>query len=269
LCLYFTPSLVYTAHNYNSFNLNFKLSNLDKNVKICYVCEANPAWFQVLKQKDLSNWTRPLEDKTMNISKFMDDTIQKVDQINWKKVAKDVIKAWDLFFKIFVIVTILTYLAGKSLGNWVHRLNDWLATKWVQVLGLAGPTKLGRVSPTNVEIVEETIVVEVELMLPPTPMVVVDPWYDMSEVEPILPLESLSTFFNTPLMIAAVREPVALLAPELQEQQTPARRRRRQSTQKSPQEVVKPESPLSQLRRPRGRRAHQDKQRARRAGQAA
>lgn len=184
--------------------------------------------------------------------------------IDWEELSK-------IVFHGLIALMVGIWVAGETLGHWVHRLNDWLAHHWVQliVLQTSVETEQALIIVEEVSTTTLPIVVEVELMLPPTPMVVVDPWYDMSEVEPILPLESLSTFFNTPLMIAAVREPVALLAPELQEQQTPARRRRRQSTQKSPQEVVKPESPLSQLRRPRGRRAHQDKQRARRAGQAA
>jgi hypothetical protein len=180
----------------------------------------------------------------MNISQFLDQTADSLDQVKWKQVTKELIDLWVTFFKVMVTLAIITYLTGKELGHVIHRLNDWLAAKWLQVLGLTGPTELGRASPTTVEIVEETIAVE---------------------VEPMLPLESLSTLFNTPLMIAAVREPVALLAPELQEQQTPARRRRRQSTPKSPQEVVKPESPLSQLRRPRGRRAHQERKKNRQA----
>jgi len=178
----------------------------------------------------------------MNISKTLDQASDSLEKVDWKQLTKEIVDLWVAFFNVIVTLAVLTYLIGKHLGHGIHRLNDWLATKWVQVLGLAGPTKLGRASPLTVEIV----VVEVETMLP---------------------LGSLSTLFNTPLMLAETKAPVALLAQAVvvQEQQSPApRNRRRQSAQPAVTEAA-----TTPTQRPRGRRAHQDKQRARRAGQAA
>ena len=183
----------------------------------------------------------------MNISQFqaIDQTGDSLDQIEWEKVVKDVIKAYDLFFKIFVIVTILTYLAGKSLGNWVHRLNDWLAQQWVWLIVPSPSVETGQVP-----IVEE--------VLNNTPAV--------AKVEPTLPQESLSTLFNTPLMLAAAQAPVALLAPALQEQAQPSpRRRRRQSTPVSPPAVAVTEAAPTPTRHPRGPRAHQERKKNRQA----
>lgn len=224
----------------------FQLIAIDKNTKICYFLNVNPAWLQVLKLNDLPNWTRPLEDK-MNISKTLDQASDSLEKVDWKQLTKEIVDLWVAFFKVIVTLAVLTYLIGKHLGHGIHRLNDWLAHHWVRVI----------VPQNSVETEQAPIIVEEVSTATPT----------ITEVEPTLPLEeSLSTLFNTPLMIAAVREPVALLAPELQEQQTPARRRRRQSAQPA---VAVTEATPAPTQRPRGPRAHRDKQRARRAGQAA
>jgi hypothetical protein len=173
---------------------------------------------QVLKLKDLPNWTRPLEDKTMPLSQLMDNTVQKINQSNWKQLTKEVIDLWTTVFNGLVILGVLTYLTGEAFGHSVHNLNDWLTAKWLQVLGLTGPTELGRASPTNVGIVEETIAVEVEPKLPPETKEVVE----------------------TPVL----DEPPP----------TSPRKRRRQS---APPEVVQAvEAEFSKPRRPRGQRAH-------------
>lgn len=183
----------------------------------------------------------------MNISKTLDQAADSLDQVNWKKVTKEVIDLWTTVFNGLVILGVLTYLTGEAFGHSIHNLNDWLAHHWVRVI----------VPQNSVETEQAPIIVEEVSTATPT----------ITEVEPTLPLEeSLSTLFNTPLMIAAVREPLALLAPELQEQQTPARRRRRQSAQPA---VAVTEATPAPTQRPRGPRAHRDKQRARRAGQAA
>ncbi len=213
---------------------------------------------QVLKQKDLTNWTRPLEDKTMNISKTLDQAADSLDQVKWKQVTKELIDLWVTFFKVMVTLAVLTYLIGKHLGHGIHRLNDWLATKWVQVLGLAGPTKLGRASPLTVEIV----VVEVEPKLPPAP-VIEDPWEAPIEVETMLPLalEPMAILFTAPLMIVAAQAHVALLAPAVQEQPPPSpRNRRRQSAQPAVTEAA-----TTPTQRSRGRRAHQERKKNRQA----
>lgn len=86
----------------------------------------------------------------------------------------------------------------------------------------------------------------------------------------MLPLESLSTLFNTPLMLVAAQAPMALLAPALQEQQPPSpRRRRRQSAPESPPVVAVTKAAPTPTRRSRGPGAHQERKRTRRAGQAA
>jgi hypothetical protein len=235
--------------------LVFKLINLDKNLKICYVCEANPAWLQVLKLKDLPNWTRPLEDK-MKISQAIDQTAKSLEKTDWKQIAIKIIKIWDLFFRRLAITIILTYLVGKSLGNWVHRLNDWLAHHWVRLIVPQTTAETGQATIVVEEVSNTPLPVKVEPMLPPAPLVVQDPWEATIEVELTLPLKPLAILFTAPLMIAATQAPVALLAPAPQEQQKPARRRRRQSAQ--PAVVATEELELLQKRRPRGRRAHQE-----------
>jgi hypothetical protein len=204
--------------------LIFKLISLDKNRKICYVCEAHPAWLQVLKQKDLPNWTRPLEGKTMNISQFLDQAVASLEKVEWKKIGIKIVEIWDLFFKIVVITMILTYIGGKALGTWVHQTNDRLAANWVRLIVLQTP------------VMEEEKNEEDEAPLPatpsPTPLSIQDPWESPIEVELMLPLalEPLAILFTTPLMLAAAQAPVALLAagqPVAQQDPAPATNRRR------------------------------------------
>lgn len=212
---YAYSSIYYDGHNF--FDLNFKLITIDKNTEICYFLDLNPAWLQVLKQKDLPNWTRPLEDK-MNISQLLDQTANSLEKVDWKKVSRETIYLWVNFFRAVVALAVITYLTGEALGHGVHRLNEWLATKWLQVSGLAGTTELGLASPTNVEIVEETIDVEVDSNIPPTTD-------EVGEIQ------------------------------ELQEQPQPSPRRRRR--QSAPPAVVQAvEAEFSKPRRPRGQRAH-------------
>lgn len=70
----------------------------------------------------------------MNISQALDQTADRLEQVDWKKIGIKIVEIWDRFFKILVILMVLTYLAGKSLGNWVHQTNDRLAANWVRLI---------------------------------------------------------------------------------------------------------------------------------------
>lgn len=204
----------------------------------------------------------------MFISQKLNQAADSLEQVNWKQVTKDIIKTWDLFFNGLVILMVLIYLAGKTLGNLVHRTNDFLATNWVRMLGLSPipvmkeeeneeadevplptvpstPTELEQ-APTPV-ITEEvspltTPAVEVELKLPP-PLFIEDPWEGTIEVELILPLvlETMAIPFTMPLLLTAAQAPVALLV--------------------AGQEVVQQPPPVATNRRHSRRRAHADRNR--------
>lgn len=208
----------------------FSLNRIDENQKICYFYTVHPAWLQVLKHKDLPNWTRPLEDKTMNIAQFLDQTIASLKKVDWEQVTKDLINLWVTFFKVSVALVIITYLIGKTFSHWVHRTNDWLAHHWVRLI----------VPPPSVEKEQAPIVAKA---VSTTTLVV-------AEVEPKLP----------PI-------PLVVEIPEQQEQPPPSppRRRRRQSTPESPPAVAETESATVPTRRPRGRRALQERKKNRQA----
>lgn len=171
----------------------------------------------------------------MNISQVLDATADRLETINWKKVTKDVIKIWDILWKFIVITMILTYVAGEALGTWIHQTNDILAANWVRLI-----VPSNSVETEQAPIVEQVSItppaVEVELMLPPAPLVVEDPWDD-PEVELKLPLalEPMAILFTAPLALTTAKAPVALLAAG-QVAHTPTtnvrRKRGRRATQK-------------------------------------
>ena len=207
----------------------FSLNRIDENQKICYFYTVHPAWLQVLKHKDLPNWTRPLEDKTMNIAQFLDQTIASLKKVDWEQVTKDLINLWVTFFKVSVALVIITYLIGKTFSHWVHRTNDWLAHHWVRLI----------VPPPSVEKEQAPIVAKA---VSTTTLVV-------AEVEPKLP--------------PATTELVKIQV--LQEQPPPARRSRSRKTVTKPAEMLQTEADLSQPRYPRGRRALQERKKNRQA----
>jgi hypothetical protein len=128
------------------------------------------------------------------------------------------------------------WVTGEFLVRWVHRTNDWFAHHWVRLI----------VPQTSVETEQAPIVEVVSNAIPA-----------ITEVEPTLPLDSLSTLFNTPLMLAATKAPVALLAPSQQRQQKPdSSKRRRQSAPESPPVVAVTKAAPTPTRRSRGHRAH-------------
>ena len=180
----------------------------------------------------------------MNISQALDQTVDHLEKVDWKKVTKEGIALWVTCFKAMVALAVITYLTGKEIGHGVHLLNDWLAHHWVRLIVPQTP------------VIEEEENEEDEVPLP-APLVE-DPWEVPIEVELTLPLEPLVILFTAPMMLAAAQAPVALLAPALvvQEQQSPAPpRRRRQSAQPA---VAVTEATPAPTRRPRGRRAHQE-----------
>lgn len=96
-------------------------------------------------------------------------------QIDWKEVAL-------IVFHGLIAFAVGIYVAGETLGNWVHRTNDKLAANWVRLIV---------VPPTPAE--GQALIIEVEQPLPPA-------------------LETMAILFTTPLMLAAAQAPVALLA---------------------------------------------------------
>lgn len=196
----------------------------------------------------------------MFISNILDQAADRLDNVDWKQLTKKAIKAWDFTFKIIVITMILTYLAGESLGTWVHQTNDWLAHQWVRLI----------VPPTSVEteqaqiIVEEVSpptmpAVEVELNLPP-PLVIEDPWASPIKVELMLPLalEPLAIMFTMPLLLTAVQAPVALLVAgqEVTQPPAPTKRRRGSAPRSQGNTVTKEVDPALPSRKPRGHKDH-------------
>jgi len=172
----------------------------------------------------------------MNISQFLDQTIASLKKVDWEQVTKDLINLWVTFFKVSVALVIITYLIGKTFSHWVHRTNDWLAHHWVRLIVPQTP------------IMEEEENEEDEEAPLPTPLVE-DPLESPIEVELMLP----------PI-------PLVVEIPKQQEQPPPAppRRRRRQSTPPTAV-VVTEELELLQKRLPRGRRALQERKKNRQA----
>lgn len=185
----------------------------------------------------------------MFISNILDQAADRLDNVDWKQLTKKAIKAWDLLFKILVILMIVTYLACKLGVKLVYRLNDWLAHQWVRLI----------VPPTSVETEQAQIIVEVELNLPP-PLVIEDPWASPIKVELMLPLalEPLAIMFTAPLILAATQAPVALLAESQEVTQPPAptKRRRGSAPRSQGNTVTKEVDPALPSRKPRGPKAH-------------
>jgi len=215
----------------------------------------------------------------MNISQKLDQAAGRLNTIDWEKVTKDVIKIWDLFFKVLVILMILTYIAGKSLGTWVHQTNDWLAHQWVRLI--VPPTSvegqaLITVVTKKVSVPTPPTIVEVEPPLPPIPLMIEDPWESPIEVELMLPLEPIAILFTSPLLLAVAQAPVALLtAGQEVPQQTPPlapvvvqKPIRKEPVRQAPppetnnrRKKEKPAPTQVTAKTPRGRRAHQNRTR--------
>jgi hypothetical protein len=154
----------------------------------------------------------------MFVSNLCVRTRRILAQIDWKEVGL-------IVFHGLIALMVGTYVAGETLGNWVHSTNDKLAANWVRLI-VVPPTPAEEQAPLP-GITEEVSV--------PTPPTVV-------EVEPLLP---------------PVAEVVEIST--LQEQPPPVRRRRRSSAQRSLEETVNEEVEPPITRRPRGRRAHKNR----------
>ena len=177
----------------------------------------------------------------MFVSNLCVRTRRILSQINWEEVGL-------IVFHGLLTFAVGIYVAGETLGNWVHRTNDFLAHHWVRLI----------VPPTSVETEQAQIIVEVELNLPP-PLVIEDPWASPIKVELMLPLalEPLAIMFTAPLILAATQAPVALLAESQEVTQPPApTKRRRSSAPRSPGKTVNEEVEPPTTRRPRGPKAH-------------
>ena len=193
----------------------------------------------------------------MNLSQALDQTADRLEQVEWKKIGIKIVEIWDLFFKIVVIAMIITYLAGKALGTWVHQTNDRLAANWVRLIVPQTP------------VMEEEENEEDEAPLPatpsPTPLSIQDPWESPIEVELMLPLalEPLAILFTTPLMLAAAQAPVALLAAG-QEAKKPVRKAPTPTSTPCPKRKESASiqaAPATNSHRKRGRRAHKNRAR--------
>lgn len=179
----------------------------------------------------------------MNLSKPLDQAADSLDQINWKKVFSELSELWILLWKIVITLVVITKVAGETLGNLVHLLNDILAANWVRMLALnpvmeEEENEEDEVPPPTVpstppEAGQEIGLISEEVSVPTPPTVV--------EVEPLLP---------------PVAEVVEIST--LQEQPPPpaSRRRSRNSASNSLEETVNEEVEPATNRRPRGRRAH-------------
>jgi len=143
--------------------------------------------------------------------------------IDWEEVSK-------IVFHGLIALMVGIWVAGETLGSWLHRTNDWLAHHWVRLI----------VTPTPV--MEEEENEEDEEIPLPAPLE--DPWASPIEIELMLALalEPLAILFTTPLLLAAAQAPVALLA--------------------AGQDVVQQTPPAATNgRRKRGRRAHTSRNR--------
>jgi hypothetical protein len=135
--------------------------------------------------------------------------------IDWEEVSK-------IVFHGLIALMVGIWVAGETLGHWVHRLNDWLAHHWVQLI----------VPQTSVETEQALIIVE-EVSTTTLPIAV--------EVEPKLP----------PATTEVVETPVLDEPPPT----SPCKRRRQSAPPTAV--VVTEELELLQKRRPHGRRAHE------------
>lgn len=182
----------------------------------------------------------------MNISQVLDQAADRLDNVDWKTVAKELIELWTIIFKGIIVLTVGIYIAGETLGTWVHRTNDWLAANWVRMLALTpvmeeeeneeDEVPLPTVPSTPPEARQEIRLIADEVSVPTPPTIV--------EVEPMLPLVQA--------------EVVEILV--LDEQPPPVRRSRsRNSASNSLEETVNKEAEPATPRRPRGRRAHKNR----------
>jgi hypothetical protein len=206
-----------------------------------------------LNLKDLpKNWTSSLEDKTMFISKTLDQSAGSLDQINWKKVFAELSELWIILWKILIISAILTYVSGKALGLWVHRTNDQLAANWVRMLGL---------TPVMEEEENEEDEAPLPILLSTPAEVEQDPLPCITKEVSVLttPAVEVEVKLNLP---PASTEVVQILVLDEQPPPPARRRRSRNSASNSLEETVNEEVEPPPTRRPRGRRAHAQRNRA-------
>ncbi|MEY2986091.1 MAG: hypothetical protein RJB24_320 [Candidatus Parcubacteria bacterium] len=171
----------------------------------------------------------------MNLSNICVPTGRILSLIDWEEVGL-------IVFHGLITFAVGIYVAGETLGNWVHRTNDQLAANWVRMLALTpvmeeeeneeDEVPLPTVSSPPTEVGQAPLPVITEEVSVPTPPTVV-------EVEPLLP------------QVAEVVE-----ISTLQEQPPPVRRRRRSSAPRSLEETVNEEVEPPTTRRPRGPKAH-------------
>jgi hypothetical protein len=181
----------------------------------------------------------------MFISQKLNQAADSLEQVNWKQVTKDIIKTWDLFFNGLVILMVLIYLAGKTLGNLVHRTNDILAANWVWMLGLS-----------TIPVMEEEENEEDEFPLQTTPSTPAEAGQNpLPVITEEVPVHTPPTVEVEP-MLPPVAEVVEI--PVLDEQPPPPARRRRSrnSASNALEETVTEEAEPATNRRPRGPKAH-------------
>jgi hypothetical protein len=196
-----------------------------------------------LKLRDLPELDSSLED-TMNLAKTIDQTTDHLDNVDWNTVAKELIELWTLLFKGFIVLVVITKVAGETLGNLVHRTNDILAANWVWMLGLS-----------TIPVMEEEENEEDEFPLQTTPSTPAEAGQNP------LPVITEEVSVHTPptVEVEPMLPPVAEVVeiPVLDEQPPPpARRRRRSSAPRSLKETVTEEAEPATNPRPRGPKAH-------------
>lgn len=180
----------------------------------------------------------------MYIVNFCVRTGRILAQIDWQEVGL-------IVFHGLIALMVLIYVVAETIGKWVHRTNDWLAHHWVRLIVPSSPDE-GQ-APIVEEVSATTLpTVEVELKLPPVPLVIQDPWTSPIEVKLMLPLAPMAILFAAPLALAAAQAPVALLAAgqPVSENPFPATNGRRRRVKSQPTQAT------TTTPRPRGRRAH-------------
>lgn len=182
----------------------------------------------------------------MNICKNLDQAADSLERVNWKQVTKELIELWTIIFKGIIVLTVIIYVAGETLGLWVHRTNDILATNWVRMLGLSPiPVMEEEENEEEDEVPLPTVPsTPTELEQAPTPVI----------TEEVSPLTTPAVKVEPPLPPVSTE---VVEIPEPQEQPPPARRRHsRNSASNSLKEIVNKEAEPATNSRPRGPKAH-------------
>jgi hypothetical protein len=185
-----------------------------------------------------------LED-IMNLSQTLDQAANSLEKVDWNTVAKELIELWTLLFKGFIVLVVITKVAGETLGNLVHRTNDILAANWVWMLGFS-----------TIPVMEEEENEEDEFPLQTTPSTPAEAGQNP------LPVITEEVSVHTPptVEVEPMLPPVAEVVeiPVLDEQPPPPARRRRSrnSASNALEETVTEEAEPATNRRPRGPKAH-------------